>query len=249
MKAMILAAGLGERLRPLTRHVPKALVPVAGRPMIDYPLSLLRRAGIEEVIVNLHHLGDQIEDYLGDGARFGLSIRYSREERLLDTGGGVLNARAFLEGSSFFVINTDVLIDVELADVIAFHNRHKAVATLVLRSDEKAEEYGAIECTHDGRVHRFLDARLSTVPQPALIKRMFTGVQILKPEVFAYMDGGEPFSLTRTTYVRLLRAGQPLYGFDYSGFWRDLGTVESIREVEDYFRSTGLNHNKEVKGK
>jgi len=90
MKAMIFAAGLGHRLQPLTETIPKALVPVAGRPMIDYPLLLLRRYGVREIIINLHHLGDRIEAYLGDGAKFGLKIGYSKERELLDTGGGLL---------------------------------------------------------------------------------------------------------------------------------------------------------------
>src|SRR5262249_39911478 len=116
MKAMVLAAGQGTRLHPLTERTPKALVPVAGRPMIDYCLLLLKRYGIRDIIINLHHLGDQIESYLGDGKRWGLQITYSKEPELLDTGGGLLKAKPFLQEGTFIVINTDVLIDLPSAN-------------------------------------------------------------------------------------------------------------------------------------
>ena len=123
MKAMVLAAGQGTRLHPLTEHTPKALVPVAGRPMIEYSLLLLRRYGIRDIIINLHHLGDQIENYLGDGKQLGLQITYSKEPELLDTGGGLLKAKPFLQDGTFIVINTDVLIDLSLSDLLAFHEK------------------------------------------------------------------------------------------------------------------------------
>ena len=121
MKAMVLAAGQGTRLHPLTEHTPKALVPVAGRPMIDYSLLLLKRYGIRDIMINLHHLGDQIESYLGDGKQLGLQITYSKEPELLDTGGGLLKAKPFFQDGTFIVINTDVLIDLSLSDLLAFH--------------------------------------------------------------------------------------------------------------------------------
>ena len=237
MKAMILAAGFGERLRPMTEKTPKALVPVAGRPMIEYPLLLLRHAGVKEIIVNLYHLGTQIEDYLEDGTRFGVSIQYSREERLLDTGGGVLKAKPHLADGAFIIVNSDVLIDLPLNDLIAFHATHKTVATLVLRPDERAEEFGAIECAEDGRIHRFLSVDVRSAAVQLSKKRMFTGLQIVEPAIFAYMEENEAFSLTRTTYTRLLAAGQPMHGFDYSGFWQDLGTIERIRQAEEKLKS------------
>ncbi|MGH7844184.1 MAG: nucleotidyltransferase family protein [Candidatus Binatia bacterium] len=237
MKAMVLAAGLGERLRPLTHNMPKALVQVAGRPMIEYPLLLLRHAGIREVVINLHYRGAQLADCLGDGTRFGLSIEYSREEGLVDTGGGVFLARRFLAGGPFIVINSDVLIDLSLNELIAFHSSRKPVATLVLRPDEKAEEFGAIECAEDGRIHRFLKVDVRTAANQVTKKRMFTGVQILEPSIFDYMEENKPFSLTRTTYSGVVAGGQPIYGFDYFGYWQDLGTIERIKQAEEKLQS------------
>lgn len=237
MKAMIFAAGYGNRLRPLTERLPKALVPVAGRPMIEYPLLLLKHHGIEEIIINLHHLGEQVEQHLKDGRRFGLKIRYSREEKLLDTGGGLLKAKSFFADGTFLVVNCDVITNVPLDDVIAYHREKHAVATLVLRPDPRAEDYGTIECAPDGRIRRFLAFRLPQAGTAALKKRMFTGVQVLEPKVFEYMVPDMAFSITKVTYPSMLLKGEPLYGFDFHGFWQDLGTPERIWDAAEKLSS------------
>ncbi len=233
MRAMVFAAGFGQRLSHMTDRLPKALIPVSGRPMIEHSLLLLSHYGIREVIINLHHLGNKIEEHLGDGKKLGLRIRYSKEKELLDTGGGLLKARPFLEEGTFIVINSDVLIDLPLNDLCAYHLQKKATATLVLRADEMADRYGLIETASDGRLQRFLG---HSAPQPSptpLHGFMFTGVQIMEPKVFDYMDGKGPFSLTRVTYPKLLLHGEPLYGLAYQGYWQDLGTPERIRETEE----------------
>jgi len=235
MKAMVLAAGQGIRLQPITEGIPKALVPVAGRPMIEYALLLLRYYGIREIVINLHHFGEQIESHLGDGGKLGLQISYSNEPELLDTGGGLRKARAFLQDGAFIVINTDALIDVNLAELIAFHKNRQAIATLVLRPDEQADQYGSMDVDGAGRICRFLKTKIDLKLAAPTRKLMFTGVQILEPKVFDYMEchgAGEKFSTTRQTYPQLLLAGEPLYGFCFEGFWQDLGTVERIKRVE-----------------
>ncbi len=235
MKAMVLAAGRGERLRPLTNTLPKALVPVARRPMIDYPLSLLRRHGVRDIIINLHHLGEQIEAYLGDGSKWGLNIAYSKEQELLDTGGGLLKAKPYLEDGTFIVINTDVLIDLPLGDVLAFHQKNNAAATLVLRPDPLADEYGSMEIDSWGRIQRFLYARPQALASGATATLMFTGVQILEPRIFDFMerDGQlRKFSTTKETYPKMLTSGERLFGYRFEGLWQDLGTVERIKQAE-----------------
>jgi NDP-sugar pyrophosphorylase family protein len=232
---MVFAAGQGQRLRPLTETLPKALVTVGGRPMIDYPLLLLRRYGIREVVINLHHLGEQIEAYLGDGAKLGLKIRYSREPELLDTGGGLLQARDFLQDQTFIVINTDVLIDLPIDELIAFHRQRGAAVTLVVRADKDADRYGSMEMDGEGRIYRFLNASAPHRHPTAGAKLMFTGVQILEPRVFDFMPSvhvPQKFGTTKHTYPRMLSAGEPLYGFRFDGYWHDLGTEERIREAE-----------------
>lgn len=236
MRAMVLAAGQGTRLHPLTEQTPKALVPVAGRPMIEYSLLLLKRYGIHDIMINLHHLGDQIESYLGDGKQWGLQITYSREPELLDTGGGLLKAKPFLQDSTFIVINTDVLIDLSLSDLLAFHGKTRAAATLVLRPDPLADQYGSMEIDGDGRIWRFLQTRIATQISAPTTKVMFTGVQVLEPRVFDYMPPDpalRKFSTTKDTYPRMLLSQEKLFGFRFHGFWQDVGTAERIKEAEE----------------
>lgn len=234
MKAMVLAAGQGTRLRPVTDRMPKALVPLAGRPMIEYALLLLRHYGIREIIINLHHLGAQIESWLGDGQALGLIIRYSKESELLDTGGGLLKAKPFLDDGSFIVINTDALIDLNLAAVMAFHRDKNAAATLVLRPDDDADRFGSMDIDQEARIRRFLQHHAPGRPAGPTRKLMFSGVQILEPKVFDYMGAtGQKFSTTRETYPKMLIAGEPLYGFCFEGFWQDLGTPQRIQQAEE----------------
>ena len=235
MKAMVFAAGHGQRLRPLTHQLPKAMVPVAGRPMIEYPLFLLRHYGITEVIVNLHHLGEKVENYLGDGKKLGLEITYSWEKELLDTGGGLLKAKTILAGGTFVVINCDVMIDLDLKKLIEQHREKKAAATLALRPDALADRYGPIETSSDHRIQRFLRYEAPGLSSAGpLTKYMFTGIQVLEPRIFAYLEaeGAERFGTTTATYPRMLERGEPLYGFPFHGYWQDLGTPERIREAE-----------------
>jgi NDP-sugar pyrophosphorylase family protein len=241
---MVLAAGQGTRLKPVTERMPKALVPVAGRPMIEYALLLLRRHGIQDIVINLHHFGDQIEDRLGDGRALGLSVRYSHEPELLDTGGGLLKAREFLSDGTFIVINTDVLIDLDLTALLQFHDNAGAVATLVLRPDPRADEFGSMDIDEDGRIIRFLKSRAPIEPNGALRKLMFTGVQVLEPRIFDHMQEQPPrakFSTTRDTYPRMILAGERLFGFPFTGFWQDLGTDQRIRQAEENMRNGRVN--------
>ena len=235
MKAMLFAAGLGTRLRPLTDKLPKPLVPVAGRPMIEYPLLLLRHYGITDIVVNVHHFGAMLSEHLGDGGKLGLHITYSEETELLDTGGGLLKARPFLDGGTFVVINSDVLIDVDLRAVIERHRESRAAATLVLRKDPAADRYGAIEISRGGRVERFLQYEAPTLAAAGpLEKFMFTGVQILEPAIFDVMadETSRRFGTTTSTFPKMLMKGMPLEGFVFDGLWQDLGTPERIGEAE-----------------
>lgn len=217
MRAMILAAGFGTRLQPLTNTVPKALVPVAGRPLIEYGLLLLKAHGITEVIINLHHLGEKIRAALGDGSIYGLHLTYSPEDPILETGGGIKNAQPFLDGETFVVLNCDTIVDLDLDALHAFHQKNHVAATLVLRPDPEAARYGILETDASGQIRRFL-GQPAAVSDP-LSPYMFTGVQMLEPRVFAFMPEERPFSTTRETYPQMLRAGEPLYGFIHTGSW------------------------------
>lgn len=224
---MLLAAGFGSRLRPLTDHIPKPLVRVGGQPLIAYALALVRAAGIREVVINLHHRGAAIRAALGDGAAYGVSIAYSEEDPILDTGGGILRARPLLGDDRFVVLNTDSIMDLDLRAVLAFHAERQAVATMVLRPDRDAARYGLIEIDAAQRIRRFL-GRPAAVAGP-LTPLMFAGVHVLEPQVFDHMARGT-FGITRQTYPAMLAAGCPLYGYVFTGYWRVLDTHAGLAE-------------------
>ncbi len=173
-----------------------------------------------------------------NGKKLGLKITYSEEKELLDTGGGLLQARPFFTDGTFVVINSDVIIDLSLSELFNQHRKNGGAATLVLRPDPQADLYGAIETSADLRIQRFLDYK---APQSksagALTKYMFTGVQVLEPRVFNYMEAAAPsdsarFGITKVTYPRILTQGEGLYGFPFQGYWQDTGTPERIKDAE-----------------
>jgi NDP-sugar pyrophosphorylase family protein len=224
---MILAAGFGSRLRPLTDRIPKPLLRVGSRPMIAYPLEVLRAAGIRDVIINLHHHREQIRRALGDGAPYGVSITYSEEDPILDTGGAIRKAEPFLAGERFVVLNSDTVIDLDLNKVIEWHRDRGALATMVLRPDPQAEKFGLIEIDDSGRIRRFLGRPVHVeMPLQAL---MFAGVHVFEPDVFAYLDHGR-FGITTKTYPAMLAAGCPLFGYRFDGYWRVLDTHAGLAE-------------------
>jgi len=227
VRAMILAAGEGLRLRPLTEHTPKALVEVGGRPLIEYALETVARAGISEAIVNLHHFGDRIRAHLADGRRFGLRILYSEEPVLLGSGGGLRHAQTLLGPQTFVTLNADTIIDIDLAQVLRFHREKGAIATMVLRKDARMAHYGLIQLERNGRVGRFL-RHIRAGVTGELEPYMFTGVQILEPRVFAYMPAEGAFSITEATYPRMLAAGEPIFGYPFEGMWLTVGTADEL---------------------
>lgn len=232
MKAMILAAGLGTRLRPLTDVVPKPLVEVAGRPLIAYPLLQLSALGVREVVVNVHHLAAQVKAALGDGSRFGVKILFSEEEELLDTGGGIQRARRWLD-ETFLVLNADSIHDVPLAQLASFHRERGGIATLVLRDDPEAERYGLLHIDAQQRLRRFRGEPRDW-PTP-LLGLMYAGVSVWEPSVFDFMEPGR-FSLTRDTIPALMAAGESLFGFPFDGYWR---VVDSPEDLERARREIG----------
>jgi NDP-sugar pyrophosphorylase family protein len=231
MRAMILAAGLGTRLRPLTNRIPKPLVPVAGRPVIEYALLLLRSAGIRDIIVNLHHLGEQVRDRLGDGSRYGVRIRYSVEETILDTGGGIKKAEPLLRDGPFIVLNGDTITEAPLGELIARHGAGGAMATMLLRTAPDADRYGLIHVDDADRVRSFLGQ--PPVP-PGMPWRpyMFAGLHVLDPRIFDLMPAGRPFGITRETYPLLIERGDVVRGLPFDGPWLTVDTPEALARAE-----------------
>lgn len=229
MKAMILAAGLGTRLRPLTDVTPKPLLPVAGTPMIVWNLLLLKRHGIRDVVINLHHLGDMIRQALGDGSALGMRLIYSYEPVILGTGGGIKQAEPHFQGEPVLVLNGDTLFDLDLGAVMAFHRERAAAATLVLRQDPDAARWGLVEVTDRAEIVRITGRGRSAPTVTAA--RMFAGIHILHPRLLRYLPADTECSII-DAYVKGIQDGERILGFDFDGFWSDVGTPERYAQVE-----------------
>ena len=229
MKAMILAAGLGTRLRPLTNTIPKPLLPIAGTPLIVWNLLLLKRHGFHDVVINLHYLGPMIEQALGDGSRYGLRIIYSHEPVILGTGGGLKEAEPHFSGEPVMVLNGDTLVDLDLGALSQFHQESEAVATLVVRKDPEATRWGLVEMDSGNRIVRITGrGREDLAPtQP----RMFAGIHVLHPRLLRDVPKGVA-STVIDPYVAAIQQGERVFGYDCEGYWSDIGTPERYAQAE-----------------
>lgn len=234
MKAMILAAGLGTRLRPLTNAIPKPLLPVGGTPLIVWNLLLLKRHGFHDVVINLHHLAPMIEQAVGNGSKFGLRIVYSREPMILGTGGGIKQAEPYFSGEPVLVLNGDTLFELDLDALCAFHRMHNAAATLVLREDPDAARWGLVEVGADDRIVRITGKGLS-ISGPTT-PRMFAGIHILNPRLLRDMPKGVASSIV-DQYVAAIQRGETVLGYDLRGYWSDIGTAERYAQAEHDIRA------------
>jgi NDP-sugar pyrophosphorylase family protein len=229
MKAMVLAAGFGTRLRPLTHTLPKPLLPIAGRPLIVWNLLLLKQYGVSDVVINLHHLGHLIEQELGDGTSLGLRITYSPEAVILGTGGGLKQAERLLGKESFLVLNGDTLVDLDVAALIRCHEHAGALATMVLRDDPEAEKWGLVEL--DGAQHVIRINRQGLAQPVAAMARMFAGIHVMHPRLLRDVPVGRESSII-DAYVREIGHGATVFGYTMSGYWSDVGTPERYAQVQ-----------------
>ncbi len=226
---MILAAGLGTRLRPLTDTIPKPLLPVGGVPIIVWNLLLLNRHGFRQVVINLHHLGPMIEQALGTGSKFGIRIIYSHEPIILGTGGGIKQAESHFSGEPVLILNGDTLVELDLEALCDFHRSHHAAATLVLREDPDAARWGLVEVGDKGQILRITGQGL--VDSVPVTPRMFAGIHILHPRLLQKVPKGVASSII-DPYVKAIERGEPVLGYDLQGYWSDIGTAERYAQAE-----------------
>lgn len=225
---MILAAGLGTRLGGLSALRPKPMLPVCGTPLVRWVALWLRSQGVREVVVNLHHLGEQIEAELGDGSGLGMAIAYSREDgEVLGTGGALRHARRLLDdgsGAPIVVVNGKIVLELELARVLAAHRAARAEATMVLRPDPEAERWGSLRVDADGQVVGLLGSLRPGAEQAEPL--MFTGVHVLEPRFLDRIPREGPQCVIRTAYTELFREGRGLAGVVTRDYWWEHSTVQ-----------------------
>jgi mannose-1-phosphate guanylyltransferase len=235
---MILAAGLGTRLRPITYAIPKPMVPVLNRPLMEHTVRLLVSQGFGEAIANLHWFPETIEGHFGDGSAFGLDLSYSREERLLGTAGGVRNAAGFL-GDSFLVVAGDALTDIDLAAMREFHQSHDGLVTMATKRVAETDQFGVVIAGVDGRIQGFQE---KPDPAEALSDLANTCIYMFRAEVFDYFpaagtsnDAGpdDPPGFAdwaKDVFPALLAADVPFYSHEIGAYWNDIGNLDELRQ-------------------
>ena len=224
MKAVVMAGGEGSRLRPLTIGRPKPMVPVVNKPVMAHILDLLKRYGITEVIVTVQYMADVIQDFFGNGQGLDMRIEYAIEEIPLGTAGSVKNAEPFLsKDEPFLIISGDALTDINLQDVINFHEEHNAVVTITLYRVPNPLEYGVIITDPDGRITQFQE-------KPSwgevISDTVNTGIYVVDPSVLSLIEPGKPVDWSKDVFPKLLEEGKPMYGRVASGYWCDIGNVQ-----------------------
>jgi NDP-sugar pyrophosphorylase family protein len=238
MKAFILAAGLGTRLRTLGLDMPKVMVPIGGKPLLEHHIALFKRQGIRDLIVNLHHLSGKITNHFGDGGKFGVKITYSREPQLLGTAGAVKKMEAELRGETFIVFYGDNLVRVEFAPLVEFHRAHRALVTIALFESPEPWTGGVVETDASGRVLRFMEK-----PDPKQISTnlISAGIFVIEPQVLDEIPAGSFCDFGKDVFPKLLAKGLPVYAMKPDAYIQDVGTPDRLAKAQRDFEG-GLLH-------
>lgn len=234
MKGMILAAGYGTRLRPETDSTPKPLFKIGRTTMLKNAIGYLLRHGITEIAVNLYHLSRQVKKELESIDKQKVTLHIIEESEMMGTGGGIKGAEPFLGGSEFVVVNSDVLMNLDLAAAISRHREKNALATLVLRENPDPAKIGTLRVDKDGRIVRFLGSSSPGYDPNSVDEsiKMFTGLHIFSPEIFRRIPAGRPVDISGEVYPELVVSGAALFGCDHYGYWSDIGTPASYKEAQ-----------------
>jgi mannose-1-phosphate guanylyltransferase/mannose-1-phosphate guanylyltransferase/phosphomannomutase len=227
MKAMVLAAGLGTRLQPITYELAKPMVPVLGRPVMDHILSLLARHGFDDVVANLHHFPDLIRNRFGDGSSYGIRLAYSYEQELLGTAGGVRGVRDHFEGRTFLVISGDALTDIDLTELWERHRQLGGIATLSLKRVPDPSQIGVVIQGSDGRIQGFQE---KPNPAEALSDLGSCGIYVFEPEIFEHFPDRDFVDWAQDVFPALLERDVPFYGHEIERYWNDIGSLHEYRQ-------------------
>ncbi|MBM3299312.1 MAG: NDP-sugar synthase [Deltaproteobacteria bacterium] len=241
MKAMVVTAGLGTRLRPLTLERAKPAIPLLGKPLIVWLLEKLIELGCTEFRLNLHHLPRSIERIFASSQWSSLPVSFSHEPEILGTAGGLKANEAFFDNATFLMVNGDVLFDFPLDEAIEFHQQNKALATLILFEQTAPFRYSPIKIDEQGQLAKFKDwsGPAGDVRPETFV---FTGLHILEPEIFRYVPRGVFYEINDQTYPAALRDGQKILGFPVQGYWNDLGDpTRYLQAQQDWFIRLGIS--------
>jgi mannose-1-phosphate guanylyltransferase/phosphomannomutase len=226
MKGVLMAGGEGSRLRPLTSRRPKPLAPVAGKPVMEHIIALLRRHGITEIVATLHYLADEVESYFDSGSDFGVTMEYVVEDTPLGTAGAVKMADKLLGGETFLVISGDALTDIDLTALIEHHRREENAVTIALQRVTNPLEFGVVVTDENGRITRFLE-------KPSwgevFSDTINTGIYVLEPKILDLMVRGRNYDFSKDLFPEMLRDGAKLGGYIIDAYWTDIGNLEQYQ--------------------
>ena len=225
MKAFILAAGAGTRLRPLTYECPKPMIPLLNKPVMEHTINNLKKHNINSVVMNLHTLPKKITDYFGNGSDFGVDIKYSMEENLLGTAGGLKKCKKFFD-STFIVISGDGLSNVDLTSAVAFHKKKKSLATMIVKKIETKFSYGIALTDRSSRIIDFVEK-----PSWGSVfsDTVNTGIYIFEPEIFRYIPDGF-YDFGKNLWPKLLKSKKNIYAYLMNEYWTDIGNIEEYKK-------------------
>ena len=226
MRAIVLSAGYGTRLWPLTEDRTKPAIPILGKPLVGYVAEYLAGYGIDEIVVNLHHRPESVRRALGDGSEFGVKLHYVEEPVILGTSGALDNTREFFERETFVSVNGKIITDIDLSAAFETHRKTNAIATLVLLPNTRRERFSVVE-TEDGRIKAFRGMPVETDEDPL----MFTGIQILEPRIFEYIPRGVFSHSTTDVYPQAIAKGETVAAHVASGKWRELSTLRRYLDI------------------
>ncbi|MCT8139727.1 NDP-sugar synthase [Anaerobacillus sp. CMMVII] len=228
MKAVIMAGGKGTRLRPLTCNIPKPMVPLIHKPVMEYLIELLKKHGITEIAVTVQYLSEVIKDYFGDGSQFGVKLYYFDEDIPLGTAGSIKNAEKFLD-ERFIVVSGDGLTDFDLVKGIQFHEEKEALATVFMKQVDTPIDYGVIATNENGEIIRFKE---KPSWNEAFSDTVNTGIYVLEPEILSYLRVGVPTDFSRDLFPLLMKEKKRLFAFHAEGYWSDVGNLRSYRNTQ-----------------
>lgn len=228
MRAIVLSAGYGTRLWPLTEDRTKPAIPILGKPLVGYVAEYLADYGIDEIVVNLHHRPESVRRALGDGSRFGVKLHYVEEPVILGTSGALDNTREFFERETFAVVNGKIITDIDLNAALETHRRMNAIATLVLLPNVRRERFSVVE-TEAGRIKGFGRMPLETDEGPAPL--MFTGIHIMEPRILRYVPRGVFSDSVTDVYPKAMANGEIVAAHVASGKWRELSTLKRYLDI------------------
>lgn len=224
-----MAAGVGSRLMPLTATMPKPMVPIVNKPVMEYSLDLLKRHGITDIIANLHYLPDVIKGHFRDGHDFGIQMKYSYEEKLLGTAGGVKNNQWFLKKDTFVILSGDGLTDIDLSEMYKFHKENKAIATIALKPVEEVSKFGVVVLGEDNKITAFQEKPRE---EDALSNLVNTGIYMFEPKVFNYIPENKFYDFGKELFPLLVEKGMPFYGWKTGAYWSDIGSFDTYKEAQ-----------------